>query len=257
MALRLTEALILTSYHQSALPLALLMRLSGVPRISGISDDYPGSLLDLRYPAQGEIPEAERALALAEAAGYPLPAGDDGRLRVKKPLPDVANLVGPPGYIIVHPGASVPARSCPPANAAAAVRALAEAGHRVVVSGPPDEASLTSYVSGGCGLDIGGRTDLRELAAVCAGAAAVVVGNTGPAHLAAAVGTPVVSLFAPTVPAQRWAPYKVPTVLLGDQNAPCAGTRARQCPIPGHPCLANVEPAQVVAAVDELVGVRT
>jgi ADP-heptose:LPS heptosyltransferase len=82
----------------------------------------------------------------------------------------------------------------------------------------------------------------------------VVAGNTGPAHLAAAVGTPVVSLFAPVVPAARWAPYGVPTVLLGDQGAPCAGTRARECPVPGHPCLASVTPETVVGAVAALAG---
>ena len=68
--------------------------------------------------------------------------------------------------------------------------------------------------------------------------------NTGAAHLAAAVGTPVVSLFAPVVPAERWAPYGVPTVLLGDQDAPCAGSRARSCPVPGHPCLDRIEPGR-------------
>ena len=65
---------------------------------------------------------------------------------------------------------------------------------------------------------------MAGLAAVIAGADCLVVGNTGPAHLAAAVGTPVVSLFAPVVPAARWAPYGVPTVLLGDQSAPCRNT---------------------------------
>jgi ADP-heptose:LPS heptosyltransferase len=63
----------------------------------------------------------------------------------------------------------------------------------------------------------------------------------------------VVSLFSPVVPAARWAPYGVPVVLLGDQHAPCRDTRARQCPVPGHPCLANVGPAEVVAAVDSLL----
>jgi ADP-heptose:LPS heptosyltransferase len=92
------------------------------------------------------------------------------------------------------------------------------------------------------------------LAAVLDGACVVVAGNTGPAHLAAAVGTPVVSLFAPVVPAARWAPYGVPTVLLGDQHAPCRDSRARHCPVPGHPCLSGVDPTDVVAAVGSLVG---
>jgi ADP-heptose:LPS heptosyltransferase len=80
----------------------------------------------------------------------------------------------------------------------------------------------------------------------------VVVGNTGPAHLAAAVGTPVVSLFAPVVPAVRWRPWKVPHLLLGRQDAPCAGSRARTCPVPGHPCLDEVTVEEVVAAVERL-----
>jgi hypothetical protein len=42
-------------------------------------------------------------------------------------------------------------------------------------------------------------------------------------------------------------------VLLGDQSAPCAGTRARVCPVPGHPCLTSVTAADVVAAVEKLV----
>ena len=62
-----------------------------------------------------------------------------------------------------------------------------------------------------------------------------MVGNTGPAHLAAAVGTPVVSLFAPVVPAARWAPYGVPLVLLGDQQAPCRDTRAPGARCPATP----------------------
>jgi hypothetical protein len=64
----------------------------------------------------------------------------------------------------------------------------------------------------------------------------------------------VVSLFAPVVPAVRWRPYRVAQILLGDQDAPCRGTRARDCPVPGHPCLATVAPEQVVAAVLRLRG---
>ena len=63
----------------------------------------------------------------------------------------------------------------------------------------------------------------------------------------------LVSLCAPVVPAGRWAPYRVASVLLGDQDAPCRDSRATVCPVPGHPCLDSVTPEDVVAAVDKLV----
>lgn len=243
-------AVISTSFHQSPLPLALLLRAAGVPRISAISVDYPGSLLDVRHRVDDDLPEPERALSLARAAGFGLPDGDDGRLAVRRPLPAVAH---EPGYVVLHPGASVPARAWPTERCAEAVEALTDAGHRVLVTGGPAERELTAAVAGTAGVDLGGATTLPEMAALLDGAAAVVVGNTGPAHLAAAVGTPVVSLFAPVVPATRWAPYGVPSVLLGDQSAACAGTRARECPVPGHPCLTSVTAQDVVAAVEKLV----
>jgi ADP-heptose:LPS heptosyltransferase len=68
------------------------------------------------------------------------------------------------------------------------------------------------------------------------------------------VGTPVVSLFAPTVRPQQWAPYGVPTVLLGDQDAVCKDTRVTTCPFPGHPCLSGVTAEEVLAAVEQLAG---
>jgi ADP-heptose:LPS heptosyltransferase len=248
------EAVIFTSFHQSPLPTALLLRMAGVSRISAISPEYPGSLLDLRLQPDeaADQPEPERCLALALAAGFPLPPGDDGRLRVRGPLPGDPYSLRRKPYTVLHPGASVPARAPSPGRCAAMVRALARDGRRVVVTGSAAERPLTAAVAAGGGIDLGGRTTLPGLAAVLAGADAVVAPNTGVAHLAAAVGTPVVSLFAPVVPARRWQPYGVPVVLLGDQRAGCAGSRARCCPVPGHPCLDGIGPAEVAAAVREL-----
>ncbi|MGW7262198.1 glycosyltransferase family 9 protein [Streptomyces sp. NPDC054842] len=247
---RADAALILTSFHQSPLPTALLLRLAGVAHIAADSVDYPGSLLDVRHRRDPHAHEAEAGLDLAEAAGFP--RVDDGLLRVLPP-PTTVRLSGPEPYVVLHPGASVPARAWSRERCAEAVRELTAAGQRVVVTGGPGERELTAYVAGEHGLDLGGRTDASELAGVLAGARAVVTGNTGPAHLAAAVGTPVVSLFAPVVPAERWRPYGVPYVLLGDQGAPCADSRARQCPVPGHPCLESVTAHDVVAAVEKVM----
>ncbi|GAA3468980.1 glycosyltransferase family 9 protein [Nonomuraea roseola] len=244
------EALILTSFHQSALPLALLLRLRGVGRITAISNDYPGSLLDVRVRVDESrhLPEAERMLAVARAAGYE--PRDDGRLAVRTPP---ASLVGPPGYVVVHPGTTAPARAWPPERHREAVEALTAEGFQVVVTGTGGEKALTAAVAGRHGVDLGGMTNMAELSGVLNEACALVCGNTGPAHLAAAVGTPVVSLFSPVVPAGRWAPYGVPYVLLGDQQAACKDSRARLCPVRGHPCLSTVTAEQVVKAVRELV----
>jgi ADP-heptose:LPS heptosyltransferase len=254
-ARRFDEAVVFTSFHQSPLPTALLLKLAGIPKVSATSVDYPGSLLDVRHRIRDDVHEVVRALGLAQAAGYPLPGSDDGRLRIDRPSL-AANPAGPGPYVVVHPGASVPARAMSAHRNAELVRELVSAGRRVVVTGGPDERSLTAEVAGRDALDLGGRTSWQELAEVIAGADAIVVGNTGPAHLAAAVGTPVVSLFAPVIPAVRWRPWMVPHVLLGDQHAPCAGTRSRECPVAGHPCLDGIPVAEIAAAVAELAPAR-
>jgi ADP-heptose:LPS heptosyltransferase len=244
---RFDEAIVLSSFHQSPLPLALLLRMAGVPRIAATSVDYPGSLLDVRHRIHDDVHEVERSLSLVATLGHALPEGDDGALRVRRPG-------GAPlgaGYVVVHPGASVPARAWAPERNAELVAALGAEGRRVVVTGAPSERDLTALVAGRSGIDLGGRTDFAGLADVLANAACVVVGNTGPAHLAAAVGTPVVSLYAPTVPPVRWRPWRVPHELLY-VDVPCAGCRARECPVPGHPCLGGVAVADVTAAVTRL-----
>lgn len=243
---------ILTSFHQSPLPLALLARMASVPWVGAICVDYPGALLDLRHQVPSGVPEPERALSLAHAAGCALPAGDDGALRIRSldPLPaELAAAIGADPFVVFHPGAAVAARRPSERRSAAMVAALVADGYRVVVTGGADEAELTAAVAADLAVDLGGRTSLAELAAVFAAAGVVVVPNTGPAHLAAAVGAQIVSLFAPVVPAAQWGPYGRRVTLLGDQDAPCRGSRARECPVSGHPCLDGITDAELLAAV--------
>ena len=270
---RIDRAVVLTSYHQSPLPLALLLRLADVPCIVATSEDYPGSLLDVRHPAGGPH-EVQRGLSLVAAAGFT--SADDGRLALRTPLPhpptELRAWAEPlDGFVAVHATASVPARAPSPEHAARLVAALRRAGHAVVLTGTAADAPVTSAVAHAADavllddrvgggrptsaaplLDLAGRTTFAELASVLALADCVVSGNTGPAHLAAAVGTPVVSLFSPVVSAEAWRPWGVPCVVLGDQAAACAGTRARTCPVPGHPCLDGIAPSAVVNAVQQL-----
>ncbi len=251
-------AVVATSFHQSPLPLALLLRLAGVRTIGAISVDYPGSLLDVRHHVDDDIHEVERSLSLGAAMGFHLQSRDDGSLMVRPEL-----LGAPPaglpaaGYVVVHPGASVTARAWSPVRDRELVERLLRAGRDVVVTGGRDETALTASVAAPGALDLGGCVNLAGLAGVLAGAGAVVVGNTGPAHLAAAVGTPVVSLYAPTVPAVRWRPWRVDHVLLGRQDIGCGGCRARTCPVPGHPCIDEVPVGEVTDAVEKLAARRT
>jgi ADP-heptose:LPS heptosyltransferase len=250
----LDQAVILTSFHQSPLPLALLLRMARVPTIAAISVDYPGSLLDVRHRVPENLHEVQRNLSLVATLGHCLPAGDDARLRVRR-QPHLAPAGLPVArYVVVHPGASVPARAWAPEAHTRLVARLAEMGYQVVITGAPSERELCAGVVAGAPgvVDLSGATGLAGLAEVLAGADAVVVGNTGPAHLAAAVGTPVVSIYAPTVPAARWRPWRIPHVLLGVQDIACAGCRSRVCPIPGQPCIGSVQVDDVVAAVTSL-----
>ncbi len=264
------EAVVFTSYHQSPLPFAVLAKQAGIPRVVGASDDYPGSLLDVRHRRMPDGHtddtghdgghEVEAMVALAAAAGYPPPDGDDLRLRITPGTPDdePAWPRDPDQpYVAVHPTASAPARALGADRARRIADRLLQDGWAVVVTGGPGEEAAGARATPPAAVCLAGRTTLRQLAAVLQGAAALVVGNTGPAHLAAAVGTPVVSLFAPVVAVERWAPWGVPTVVLGDQGAPCRDTRATECPVPGHPCLAPVTPDDVAQAVRALAGIPT
>jgi ADP-heptose:LPS heptosyltransferase len=244
------EAMICTSFHQSPLATALVLRMAGVSHVGAISVDYPGSLLDVRHHCDDDLHEVERALSLANAMGYVLPAGDDASLQLYCAPEHL-----PAGYVVVHPGASVPARTWSPDRWEQAVAALGAQGHRVLVTGTEAERALTARVAAADpdARDDAGRSDLDGFIRTLARADVVVTGNTGPAHLAAAVGTPVVSVFPPTVPAARWRPWQVPHVLLGDHDIPCAGCRAQVCPRGDHRCVQRIPTGAVVDAVAQLM----
>lgn len=251
--LRAHEAVILTSSHQSSLPTALLVRLAGVERVGGISVDYPGSLLDVALRGDDDMHEVERGLRLVAAMGYELPASDPCTLRLRHP--EIRPAPGAAPFVVVHPGASAPARTPAPRQWTRIVAALGAAGVPVCVTGGAHERQLTAEVAAAhpVARDDGGRCDLDRFMHLLAAAAAVVVGNTGPAHVAAAMGTPVVSVFPPTVPAARWHPWGVPHVVLGNQSIACAGCRARVCPQPEPYCVSGIGAHEVLDSVRYLV----
>ncbi|MFD7713315.1 glycosyltransferase family 9 protein [Streptomyces sp. NPDC059785] len=219
-------ALVLTGGRQSPLPTALLLRTAGVRRIGAAVDDDrddTGGLLDVRHRRRPDRHPAQTARDVAAALGFPPRAGDDGRLRVL-PAPDTTGLTGNGPYVAVHPGSGAPDGAWETERWAEAVALLADAGHRVVVTGGPEEAALTRLVSGDTAVDLGGHTDPRTLSGVLRAADAVVAGNTASAHLAAATGTPVVPLLAPAdaASADSRSPYGVPSAFPGDYGGPGA-----------------------------------
>ncbi|ADB29799.1 glycosyl transferase family 9 [Kribbella flavida DSM 17836] len=112
----------------------------------------------------------------------------------------------PSDAVLVHPGAASVARQWPPERWVAVVTALQEAGRRVMVTGGPAERELCGLISKPTGCeDVSGLHDLDSLAELVAGAALLISGDTGVAHLATAVGTASVTLFGPTPP-QWWGP---------------------------------------------------
>ncbi|MGV2921158.1 glycosyltransferase family 9 protein [Streptomyces alfalfae] len=177
-------ALVLTPSEEGPPPAALPTRTAHLPRAGG--DGRGGHA-------------AEAALATAASLGFAPRHGDDGRLRVH-PAPDTTGLTGNGPYVVLHPGTGAPVSARDAERAAEAVVLLADGGHRVVVTGGPEEKGLTRRVSGDTAVDLGGRTDLRTLSGVLRAADAVITGGTGPAHLAAAAGTPAALLGGPEGP---------------------------------------------------------
>jgi ADP-heptose:LPS heptosyltransferase len=155
------------------------------------------------------------------------------------------------GAVVVHPGAAYGCRRWPAGRFATVARRLAADGHRIVVTGGTGEREIVQRVASDIGIDAG-VTDLRQLAAIVAGAALVICGDTGVAHLATAFGTPSVLLFGPTPP-DRWGPRTAgPHRVLWRPDQPRGDPRT-DAP---DPALLAITPADVLAAAAPLVAPR-
>ena len=157
---------------------------------------------DLRLP----LPHASGASLLA-SSGRKAPSSTPGA------TPSTT------GAVVVHPGAAFGAKRWPVERFAAVAAALADDGHRVVVTGGRDEAALSARVAAASGgLDLAGRTSIGELLALVAHAGLVIAGDTGIAHVATAFGVPSVTLFGPVGP-EQWGPPPDPRhVVLTDAS---------------------------------------
>ncbi len=136
-------------------------------------------------------------------------------------------------WVGVFPGSNAPSRRWEPARFAELAQRLARRGLRVAVFGGPAERELTRTVAGSTGLDLGGRTDLPLLAAGLAECTLLVTNDSGPMHLAAAVGTPTVSLWGAGDPAIT-APLGRSHEVVRRADLPCVPCIKNECPRRGR-----------------------
>ncbi|MFO0934576.1 MAG: glycosyltransferase family 9 protein [Planctomycetota bacterium] len=254
-------------FEQFAVVGALLCRAAGIPQRVGFASGARGrdGLLTVRVPFRRDAHAARSFRDLAEAAGVPrgpyvpggLRADDAGRAEVATLLGDDA---GRP-VVVLHPGSgdNFPGRRWSPTAFAAVGRHASERfAARVVVTGAAGEASLVTDVARRCGGDAlaaAGALSLRGLVALLARAAVVVSNDTGPVHLASALGRPVLAMFGPNTPV-LYGPLSPGSRSFhaGLPCSPCLTTdnyRSSRCRI--HTCMAAIPTGEVVAALDRLL----
>ncbi|MGW3071297.1 MULTISPECIES: glycosyltransferase family 9 protein [unclassified Kitasatospora] len=163
-----------------------------------------------------------------------------------------------PHAVLVHPGADAGSRRWPAERFAAVARAVHSSGVPVVITAGSGEGALAHRVARDAGLPegavFGGERDVPfpVLAALVAGARAVVAGDTGLSHLATALGTPSVTLFGPVAP-RLWGPPSSPRHIAIWRGGPDGGSRPGDAG--GHepdPRLLAVHPVDVLTALDGL-----
>jgi heptosyltransferase II len=198
----------------------------------------PFGLQAPRAPWRLEVPAA--GLAWADAFLSAVPAR-----RAGKPI------------VVLEPGGAYgTAKRWPEERYAALARALVTEGDAdVVVIGSAEMVPLAERVAAAAGAPVlvaAGRTDLLGLAGLLARARLLVTNDTGPMHLAAAIGTPVVALFGSTDPAVCGPRGHGPLRVLYER-VECSPCWLRTCPVPGHPCLDRFAVERVLEDVRALL----
>jgi heptosyltransferase-2 len=266
--LRLARRLSAEGYAIAYLPhrslrTAALARLAGVPRRVGFDDGWPSLYTGVRRrPRSGH--EIDRLLALADERPHHqavptlgLSASDHAaaELALRE-----AGLSAP--FVAVAPG-SIWGTKRWPGYAALGARLAERAG--VIAVGGPDDAGLGEEIvaavraAGGRAANACGRLGLREAAALIGRAAALVTNDSAPLHLAAAVATPVVAVFGPTVPEFGFGPRGPRDVVVeraGLACRPCSSHGPQTCPLGHHRCMREILVVDVLRAIDETGALR-
>lgn len=257
-------AIIFTSYSQSALPAALLAHLAGIPlRLAHCRENPYGLLTDWvpdPEPSQLVRHEVRRQLDLVASVGWQADCARlsfrvaDGDVHTVRRRLDELGIAPATPFVLMHPGASAPSRRYPPAHWAAVIEGIA-ARHAwpIVLTGDRTECALVDQIRDASSVPVhslAGTLDLGQLAAAIRLAGTVVSNNTGPAHMAAAIGTPLANLYAMTNP--QHTPWQIQSRLLF-HDVPCRFCYKSECPQGHHACLSQLPPQDVVDAVCSLM----
>jgi ADP-heptose:LPS heptosyltransferase len=257
-------AVVFTAHSQSPLPAAYLVYLAGIRRCLAHCRESPCHLLSDRVldpePLRRVRHEARRQLDLVAMTGA-VPKSEALSIAIpsiarRRAAAALATLRVPRDgpLVVAHVGAPAPSRRYPPQQFAEALDLLVgEQRARVVLTGDSNEVSLVELVRGAMrtsAYTLAGCLDFAELCAVVEAADVLVSNNTAPVHIAAAVGTPVVDLYALTSP--QHVPWRVPYRVLY-RDVSCRYCYQSVCPAGHHACLAGVKPAEVADAVRALL----
>jgi lipopolysaccharide heptosyltransferase II len=257
---RFDAAVIFTVYSQSALPAAYLCYLADIPlRLAHcrenpyqlltdwVPDPEPATLVRHEVQRQLDLVATVGARTANERLSFAVPEASRAAVRALFPARDKP-------LVVIHPGASAASRRYPPGQyARAADLVIDETGCQAVFTGDAGEAELVQGVQARmrrASTSLVGRLDLAGLGALIEEADLLISNNTGPAHIAAAVGTPVVDLYALTNP--QHTPWQVASRVLF-HDVPCRNCYKSVCPQGHHDCLTRVAPERVAAAAVELL----
>jgi lipopolysaccharide heptosyltransferase II len=256
-------AVIFTVYSQNPMPAAMLCHLAGIPRRLAHCRENPYALLTdwvaEPEPQTGTRHEVERQLALVQHVGaqsantrmhFNVRSDDIHSLAIK--LAERGLSIDEP-FITMHPGATAASRRYPADRFAQAGAQLADkTGWPVLITGGLDEADICTQAGGShwMTVNLAGVLALGELAALIARTKVLISNNSGPVHIASALGTPVVDLYALTNP--QHTPWQTPHRVL-HHDVPCRWCYRSVCPEGHHACLTGVSVDQVVDAAMQLL----
>lgn len=247
-------------------PHALILWLSGAKRRLGWDCGGGDFLLTDRARFVPGRPEIESRLALLGALDIPA----DDAVQAKQPWfePGAAarrtiarrlEALGPPAspLVVLHVSAGTQAKRWPVEHWRELLgRLLVEREARVVLIGVREERLVAQTITQGKPwpnvVDWTGCLTLVETAALISAADVFVGADSGPAHLAAAVGTAAIVLFSGTNRVEQWRPWGERVVVLRHETA-CSPCHRQSCPWAEHPCMSRLTPLAVFRQVQQLL----